>query len=661
MFQRRIVEYCSRIEPREWYYLTDCRASLPYFEAKAKYIDQLKESVMDYATLSKPERKRRSLRIKRGWINFLGEGLHILTGIATEREVERNNEHINKLEQNQAKFLHVASEEMTIIKTTITSINSTMDKVSQNEEMLKNHMIVMEKQTRDKLSKLEAANEQISTINEQIKIVLRGMEESQHSFELLLDAFVHAEQGSLQPQLLTLRTVRGIVSKQTLPQGLDFPNFPISELSRLIVPHAYVYQLYLVYVIEIPLLLPTHFQLYKIIPFPVSDPTQKERDPTIQKYMFVVPQKVLIFTDSMRRQFGKMNLEELQACHMVSELTYVCQDKILLSNYVPGEDCEASLLHPSSLFIPKEVCEIKMIALRHTYWIPLQQSNQWLYTSPTDEKVTVLCDDNIPVYVHAIDRGKLSLKPRCKAYTAHVTLYASTNVTIVSNVSKDFLPELNLDFDCCFGEHEKRKLNEIPLDIPLNNVMSSIDDLRLASVKVNEVRQFIKEQEQADYSAYHKHIISAGLSIGTIVMLTVSICLCCCCCKCCRQCFFWFIKTWNPRRTFSDCVNGCREIKDSFNTHNTVIAVDSCHGAMSQQDKEDLTNTLTRSLLEIDQTDKIKFSHQARKLPSAPTSEDDLRDFIKQVQTEKGNTPLSQRLRRKKQDPGSNPLFDYGK
>jgi hypothetical protein len=52
--------------------------------------------------------------------------------------------------------------------------------------------------------------------------------------------------------------------------------------------------------------------------------------------------------------------------------------------------------------------------------------------------------------------------------------------------------------------------------------MSSIDDLRLARVKVNEVRRYIKEQEQTDYSAYHKHIISAGLSIGTIVMLTVA-------------------------------------------------------------------------------------------------------------------------------------------
>jgi hypothetical protein len=38
---------------------------------------------------------------------------------------------------------------------------------------------------------------------------------------------------------------------------------------------------------------------------------------------------------------------------------------------------------------------------------------------------------------------------------------------------------------------------------------------------------------------------------------------------------------------------------------------------------EDLTNTLTKSLLEIDQIDKLSFSRQAEKLPSAPTSEED--------------------------------------
>jgi hypothetical protein len=81
-----------------------------------------------------------------------------------------------------------------------------------------------------------------------------------------------------------------------------------------------------------------------------------------------------------------------------------------------------------------------------------------------------------------------------------------------------------------------------------------------------------------------------------------------------------------------------------------VITVDSQHGAISYQDREDLTNTLTKSLIEIDQIGKAGFSRQAQKLPSAPSSEEDLKDFIKQVQEEKLSPPLSQRLRKKTQD-----------
>jgi hypothetical protein len=70
--------------------------------------------------------------------------------------------------------------------------------------------------------------------------------------------------------------------------------------------------------------------------------------------------------------------------------------------------------------------------------------------------------------------------------------------------------------------------------------------------------------------------------------------------------------------------------------------------------RQDLSNTLTESLLGTDQTDEVGFAHKARKLPSAPPSEEDLRDFVKHIQMEKSNSPISQRLRKKKRDPGSN-------
>jgi hypothetical protein len=59
--------------------------------------------------------------------------------------------------------------------------------------------------------------------------------------------------------------------------------------------------------------------------------------------------------------------------------------------YIPNEDCEATLLRPSTSSLPVKVCEQSVISLENTYWIPLHMSNEWLFISPKDEIFTVLC------------------------------------------------------------------------------------------------------------------------------------------------------------------------------------------------------------------------------------------------------------------------------
>lgn len=122
--------------------------------------------------------------------------------------------------------------------------------------------------------------------------------------------------------------------------------------------------------------------------------------------MFVVPQKELIFADAMRKQYSKMTLNELQVCYKKNSLTYVCKDNTLLTNYIPGEYCEATLLRPSTNDFPKDVCTVKFLKLPHSYWIPLATSNQWLYIAPFPERMTVLCEDNLAKYVNLENRGK---------------------------------------------------------------------------------------------------------------------------------------------------------------------------------------------------------------------------------------------------------------
>jgi len=52
-------------------------------------------------------------------------------------------------------------------------------------------------------------------INENIQQVQRGLDECQNTFEILVDTFLHAQDGVIQPQLITVAEVkdmRGVIT-----------------------------------------------------------------------------------------------------------------------------------------------------------------------------------------------------------------------------------------------------------------------------------------------------------------------------------------------------------------------------------------------------------------------------------------------------------------
>jgi hypothetical protein len=81
---------------------------------------------------------------------------------------------------------------------------------------------------------------------------------------------MYAEQGLLQTQLITSEKIKELLSKQKLPNGLDYRNFPLPELHKIIIPNTYAHKQYLVYVLEMPLFSPATYNLYKLLPFPVK-------------------------------------------------------------------------------------------------------------------------------------------------------------------------------------------------------------------------------------------------------------------------------------------------------------------------------------------------------------------------------------------------------
>jgi hypothetical protein len=104
-----------------------------------------------------------------------------------------------------------------------------------------------------------------------------------------------------------------------------------------------------VYVIQIPLIQSTAYHLYKIQPFPA-----KQQDCV---FVYIEATKDFIFVDAMRQRFSKINYPDLQECTQPNEITYVCKETLPILTYSANDDCESSLIHPSTTSLPKGSCE----------------------------------------------------------------------------------------------------------------------------------------------------------------------------------------------------------------------------------------------------------------------------------------------------------------
>ena len=195
---------------------------------------------------------------------------------------------------------------------------------------------------------------------------------------------------------------------------------------------------------------------------------------------------------------------------MPNELTYVCKETLPISAYVLNEDCESTLIHPSTVSISLQLCEQRMLTLGNIHWIPLHLSNEWLFVTSYDEIFTVLCG-TMKYQFTLQGRGKLYLPPRCKGYSTQSTLYALSTIT-QNSTQEDVLPLASVNLDCCLSENEKEQLREIPLQEPLTHILSSIEDLSIASVKINEIQNLIK-QEQQQRSAHFKLLSTTWSSV----------------------------------------------------------------------------------------------------------------------------------------------------
>ena len=71
-----------------------------------------------------------------------------------------------------------------------------------------------------------------------------------------------------------------------------------------------------------------------------------------------------------------------------------------------------------------------------------------------------------------------------------------------NNSKEDILPLASVNLDCCLTEVQRDQLQNIPLQKPLTYVLSSVDELNIAGVKISEVQELIKKEQAKKFEHF---------------------------------------------------------------------------------------------------------------------------------------------------------------
>jgi hypothetical protein len=482
---KHINKLCQDIAVQNW---TDCHHFPELSREKLQQIKRTENLILDVA-----EHKVRNTRRRRGVFNFIGEISKVLFGTLDNEDAMYYNEQIKHVEENSDDLTKLLKQQLVIVRSTLGTINSTLIDMEYNQEKVKNGLV----QIKNLLELVRADNHRkINTLAAKIMVeshiarAREAIDALQRYLDIVIEGIMHARQGILSPQIASPTLIMDslIRSMPSFPKDV-IPPFPLSKDSINLVYkicgiHVYINEGILGYVITLPLIGRGVFQVYRMIPMPISLGRKQ--------FAYIETGEANLCIDQTRQYYFEISNEELKDCKIIDFQSRICkQDRPLLSSHLQ-ETCVVKLLQPMR-GIPNN-CDTRLVQIKKTIWTQLD-NNAWIYFAPSEESVTILCTDNAPVNVAVTGIGKLILNIGCKGYTSFALLQTNVKVKSKGIKGEDLLSRIPIDIDCLeeIGLHSNLSIENIKLDF--RHVVSHIDDLKHASYKISELEEEVKEQE----------------------------------------------------------------------------------------------------------------------------------------------------------------------
>jgi hypothetical protein len=312
-------------------------------------------------------------------------------------------------------FLKLSKEQITVVKSTLRSVNSTLLLVSEKERCLSKGLEEMAKHINvqnEEIKEMFGSYSLILTMHELSMQLNRAVDECRKEYEILIDAVVNSHKGVIQLQLITPAQIfeQVKVSQDDMPSDLSLP-VPSATYQylflRIVSIDVYIQGKFLVYVIRLPLTNNVSYNLYRVLPFPIR------AKGTDSKFIFIQPEHEYLLTDTAKRFFTRLGAEEVNECRTLSRGRMLCKQTQPVQLRHLDEECEVQMIHTLSS-IPSS-CSQRIAELNQTLWTQLD-NNEWLYVATKPDILTVLCSGHKPTDVKLLGTRKLHLNAMCKAY-----------------------------------------------------------------------------------------------------------------------------------------------------------------------------------------------------------------------------------------------------
>lgn len=499
----------------------------------------IKDNFEDYRSMrSNDKRNKRSL------LPIIGQISSVLFGTLTEDDLNKINNNVRLLHENQVNIIHDLEQSMTLL-------NLSRVQISENRRAIIDVVICIRKlhmkmsKIKEQLSLKITDLEQFVSSYFQFKLIIEEIKQASQDAMLYLgnlrNEINHLTLNKLSPSTISPKDLKMLLTdiREHIPETFKLPVNPAENIWYYY--HTLFCNTYLsdqiVIVLDIPLLdVRSTFDIYKIynLPLPLHNVTLKSQQSLNMVAQYKLDADALMI-DKTKTKYALLSIDEFKQCNN-KQLNY-CQLMNALYPVNLSKSCTVALFLKRGKNI-KHYCENTVRLDTRLPYVKYIGFHKWAVAVNDVVDLTINCKDNVTVVSIKPPLSVISINSDCKVssdyfnfgpyyeYRSELSRSNSLNYTVIVQPLSDLSLWTNL------SEHIP---NSTSLELP--------DELtRLQSIPMNTFINHVRGYHK--FNVNNESTFNWTYAIISFIIIIIAVCM---------LCFLYYYKRILIKQRLVDC------------------------------------------------------------------------------------------------------------